>query len=80
MRQEQDVSVHFPLKNTPIDCQLTELWYFTCPHPKTDRFGVGQLPAGRRLGHNIGKRLITFVTQSMSWSWLKTSLMLMIAA
>jgi hypothetical protein len=79
MRQEQDVSVHFPLKNTPIDYQLTELWYFTCPHPKTDRFGVGQLPAGR-LGHNIGKSLITFVTQSMSWSWLKTSLMLMIAA
>ena len=40
MRQEQDVSVHFPLKNTPIDYQLTELWYFTCPHPKTDRFGA----------------------------------------
>ena len=48
MRQEQDVSVHFPLKNTPIDYQLTELWYFTCPHPKTDRFGVGQLPRARR--------------------------------
>ncbi len=35
MRQERDVSVHLPLKITPIHRQLTGLWYFT----KTDRFG-----------------------------------------
>ena len=30
----------FIFKMTSIDYQLTELWYFTCPHPKTDRFGA----------------------------------------